>query len=361
IANSTAYILDTKNQPVPIGVPGELWVGGDGLARGYLNNPELTSEKFVNTKSQKTNYNTTPNNQSPLTNNYLYRTGDLARWLADGTVEFLGRIDTQVKIRGYRIEPGEIENRLKAIDKIHDAVVVDLENKENEKYLCAYIVAKTAEENGSPDTGEIRRILSQNLPDYMVPAHFVHIDTIPLTTNGKVDRKALPKPEATGRAAYAAPGNPVEEKFVQIWSQVLGLEKDEVGIDADFFELGGHSLKATILISKLHEAFNLKIPLAQLFKTPTIRDLAAGVEKLTGETFTALEKVEKKEYYQLSSAQKRLYVLQQMEIESAGYNVPQIFVVEGQPDMQKLEKTFIKMIERHESLRTSFLMIDENP
>ncbi|MCP4157037.1 MAG: amino acid adenylation domain-containing protein [bacterium] len=383
IANSTAYILDTKNQPVPIGVPGELWVGGDGLARGYLNNPELTSEKFANCKLQTTNNkqitknkiqitnkeqeakkdNQTPitDNQYPITNNTLYRTGDQARWMPDGTVEFLGRIDTQVKIRGYRIEPGEIENRIKNIGNIHDAVVVDLENKENEKYLCAYLVVKKHENNGQPDTGEIRKTLGQYLPDYMVPAHFVQLETIPLTPNGKVDRKALPEPETTGGAAYAAPGNPVEEKFVQIWAQVLGGEKDDVGIDADFFELGGHSLKATILISKLHEAFNIKIPLAQLFKTPTIRELAATVETVTGETFSPLEKVEKKEYYQLSSAQKRLYVLQQMEEESTGYNVPQILVLEGLPDRQKLENTFKKMIERHESMRTSFLMIDENP
>ncbi len=352
ISNSTAYIIDRCYHLVPINVAGELLVGGDGLARGYLNSQELTNEKFI------------PNpfgTGSPGNRERIYITGDLARWLPDGDMEFLGRTDHQVKIRGYRIEPGEIENHLIQLDLINEAVVVDIKNKDGEKYLCAYVVPAKGRMN-ELDVVEIRKVLSLSLPDYMVPTYFVPLETIPLTPNGKVDWRALPEPEpAGGTAAYAAPRNPVEEKFVEIWSELLKIEKEKIGIDSDFFELGGHSLKATVLISKLHKAFNVKVPLVELFLKPTIRELAQYMKSLTKDKFSPIKVAEKKEYYELSSAQERLYVLQQIELDSTVYNVPQSVVLEGELDLHRPEKTFKKLIKRHESLRTSFEMINEKP
>jgi gramicidin S synthase 2/tyrocidine synthetase-3 len=352
ISNSFAYILDNHYNLVPLGVAGELYVGGDGLSRGYLNNQELSKEKFI------------PNpfaSGLDSRNGEIYATGDFARWLWDGTIEFLGRMDHQVKIRGYRIEPGEIENHLMRIDYIKEAVVIDSIDGNGEKYLCAYMVP-TEEKKDRFDAVELRKKLSQQLPDYMVPAYFVQLEEIPLTPNGKVDRRALPEPETIGTAApYAAPRNPVEEKFVEIWWEVLKVEKEKIGIDTDFFELGGHSLKAMILISKLHKAFNVRIPLAELFSIPTIRELAQYIKGLTTYRFSSIKAAEEKEYYELSSAQKRLYVLQQMKLARTVYNIPQSVVLEGELDLYRLEKTFKKLIERHESLRTSFKMINEEP
>jgi tyrocidine synthetase-3 len=359
ISNSTAYIFDAWHYPVPIGIPGELFVGGDGVARGYLNNPELTAEKFL------IDFNRSHRPNRSYISRKLYRTGDLALWLPDGTVEFLGRADHQVKIRGYRIEPVEIENYLKRIESINEAVVMCRKNRDGEKYLCAYIVGEKAAKPGTPktlDVGELKKKLSIHLPDYMVPAYFLQLEELPLNTNGKVDWKALPEPEfIDSGAAYVAPRNMVEEKFVEIWSAVLGVDKGDIGIDSDFFELGGHSLKATIAISKFHKAFNVKIPLAELFRTPTIRELAEFIKQMTTDMFLSLKKAEKKEYYELSSAQKRLYVLHQVEPDSISYNVPQVVGLEGSLDIKKMERVFRQLIERHESFRTSFKMINEEP
>jgi tyrocidine synthetase-3 len=379
INNSFAYILDAGDLLVPIGVAGELYVGGDGLSRGYLNNPELTAEKFIllgNHEATKDTKEHEENNETflrgsrgqffqkePPGRRRLYNTGDLARWLVDGSIEFLGRIDHQVKIRGFRIEPGEIENRLMQIDFVKEAVVTHRKNLDGEKYLCAYVVP--GEESGDGfDIVELRRLLSLQFPDYMVPAYFVQLDEIPLTFNGKVDRKKLPEPEVSDfGSAYVAPRDIVEEKFVEIWAEVLRVEKEKIGIDADFFELGGHSLKATVVISKLHKAFNVKIPLAELFKTPTIRELAEFVRGLSAfeDRFLSIQPVETKEYYPLSSAQKRLYILQQMDLEGTSYNIPDSVVLEGALDKEKLGNTFEALIKYHESLRTSFEIIKEIP
>ncbi|NIO87699.1 MAG: amino acid adenylation domain-containing protein [Candidatus Aminicenantes bacterium] len=346
IANSTAYILDSRGGPVPVGVPGELCVGGDGLARGYLNNPELTEEKFVEYRSYRT-----------YISKKLYRTGDLTRWLPDGNIEFLGRIDHQVKIRGYRIEPGEIETQLGKMKEIDEAVVV-VRGSGPGKYLCAYVVSRGGEEL---DVMELKRALSGNLPDYMIPAYFVRVEKIPLTANGKVDKEALPEPEVQTEANYAAPRDDLENGLVRIWSRVLGVEKDIIGIDTDFFNLGGHSLKATLLIAGVHKELEVKIPLAELFKAPTIREMAAYIKTVKKDKFSAVESVEKKEYYELSSVQKRLYVLQQMKLDGTGYNIPLALALEGELNAGKLEQTFRQLIRRHESGRTSFEMINERP
>ena len=356
ISNSTAYILDPNRHLVPIGVPGELFVGGDGLSRGYLNNPGLTAEKFEHDiwdYLDKEQLSYIPDKKN------LYRTGDLARWLPDGNIEFLGRRDNQVKIRGFRIEPGEIENHLLHLESIRDAVVVDRKTPEGEKYLCAYVVPASGRLENL-DIMELRRMLTQQLPDYMVPAYFIPLDKIPLNSNGKVNRAALPAPEITDfGAAYAPPRNPLEEKFVEIWSEVLRIEKEKIGIDADFFELGGHSLKATILISKLHEAFHVKLPLAEIFRTPSIRELAGYIQALTGEQFVSIQPIEEKEYYDLSSAQKRLYILQEFKPDSIAYNIPRAYILEGNLHLEMWEGAFRKLIHRHESLRTSFRTVKE--
>ncbi|MGD2089144.1 MAG: amino acid adenylation domain-containing protein [Candidatus Aminicenantes bacterium] len=343
-----SYIVDRNLKLVPIGVTGELCIGGEGLARGYLNRPELTSEKFFDSPYKK--------------GERFYRSGDLARWLTDGNIEFLGRIDYQVKIRGFRIEPGEIENQILNHSHVKEAVVVSREDKKRDKYLCAYIVptSSAAFENTSGIT-ELRRYLSGKLPDYMVPSYFTRLEQIPLTGSGKVDRKALPEPEVKTGDNYAAPGNAIEKKLVKIWSEVLQVAHLMIGIDDNFFALGGHSLNATILAAKIHKTFNVNLKLIEIFKTPTIKELARLIEAETQEEFTAIKIAEKKDYYELSSAQKRMYILQQMEETSTVYNMPALFELAGEPDKEKLETVFQQLIQRHESLRTSFQMVGEEP
>ncbi|NEO81590.1 non-ribosomal peptide synthetase, partial [Moorena sp. SIO4G3] len=259
IANTQVYILDSHLQPVPIGVPGELYIGGDGLARGYLNRQELTSEKFI------------PNPLCNSKSERLYKTGDLARYLPDGNIEFLGRIDNQVKIRGFRIELGEIESVLSSHPQIQQTVVIAREDIPGNKRLVAYIVS----EEESLTTNQVREFLKQKLPDYMVPSAFVTLDTLPLTPNGKVDRKALPTPEGeiTRENEYVAPRTTIELELTQIWSEVLNLTS--VGVQDNFFELGGNSLIAVGLMSKIQQRFHINLPLATLFQSPTIEQLAS--------------------------------------------------------------------------------------
>jgi acyl carrier protein len=285
----------------------------------------------------------------------------LCKWQLDGSLDFLGRLDHQVKIRGFRIEPGEIEKVLLSHAEIKEVVVTVREEKAGAEargpnVLCAYMVA--GREFGIT---ELRDYLSHKLPDYMVPAYFVQLEKLPLTPAAKIDRKALPEPGLSVAKEYIAPQNDGEMKLTGIWSEVLRIEKDVISIDANFFELGGHSLKATILVSKIHEEFDVKVPLAEVFKTPTVRGLFEYIEGTRKERYCSVEPVEKKEYYPLSSAQKRLYILQQMEWESVSYNMPQAIPLPGGIDKQKLERTFKKLVARHESLRTSFHMIDHRP
>ncbi|UCH92781.1 MAG: amino acid adenylation domain-containing protein [Candidatus Aminicenantes bacterium] len=354
IANSTVYILDRYQGLQPIGVAGELCTGGRGVARGYLNNPELTAEKFFS------RFNRSYKSYRSYISKKIYKTGDLARWLKDSNIEFLGRIDAQVKIRGFRIELGEIESQLFTHDLIKDAVVIDKEEENGEKYLCAYIVVKEA-----IDLSDVKDFLSGHLPDYMMPSYVIPIDKIPVTPNGKVDRRSLPEPGYEGLGdEYIAPRDDVEEKLVQIWSEVLQVDRRKISIGTSFFDLGGHSLKATQLVSKIHKEFNINLPLAEVFKTPNIRALAAFIRKKSGsdqDRYFSIEPSEKRDRYALSSAQKRLYLIQQMDETSTGYNSPLVLTLEGVVDKKRLEETFRKLIQRHESFRTSFHMIDEAP
>jgi amino acid adenylation domain-containing protein len=340
IANSSAYILDRSQRPVSIGVPGELVVGGDGISRGYLNNPELTAEKFGR------------NTFVPGGN--MYNTGDLAKWLPDGNIDFLGRMDLQIKIRGYRIEPGEIETQLVKLGHVNEAVIIT-KGSQDDKYLCAYVVAQQ-----EVDAAELKHTLSRTLPDYMVPTYIVQVEKIPLTHNGKVDVRSLPEPQ-TDRVDYVAPRNLSEAKLVEIWSDILKVEKDRISIDADFFDLGGHSLKSTILIARIHKELRVKVPLEEIFLKPTISELAEYIRGLTEETFFSIKAVAEREYYELSSAQKRLFILQQMEPGLVNYNIPMAVVLEGDIDRERLEEVFLKLIERHQSLRTGIRMINQEP
>ncbi len=369
IANTQIYILNKNNRPQPLGVIGDLYIGGDGLARGYINRPELTAEKFDQDlwdyRDKREKGEKVPSEGIYMSHmshmSYIYRTGDLARWLPNGDVEFFGRVDSQVKIRGFRIELGEIENQLLNHNDIKEAVVVASEDGNGDKYLCAYIVGSKVFTQMAKNS-ELREYLSNTLPDYMIPSFFILLDKIPLTHSGKVDTRALPEPEITGYGSeFAAPRDVVEEKLVKIWSDVLSVNESRIGIDDNFFNLGGHSLRATILISKIHKAFNVKVPLTEIFKKPTIRKLSQCIEAGEKDQYVSIEKVEEKEYYPLSSAQKRLYLLHQINLEGTAYNMPVSFILEGVLEKAKLEDTFKKLIHRHESLRTSFHVIVDEP
>ena len=264
IANTRIYILDRELQPVPVGVPGELHIGGDGLARGYLNRPDLTAEKFI----------ADPFSGEPGAR--LYRTGDLARYRPDGNIEFLGRMDHQVKVRGFRIELGEIEAVLGQHPGLREAVVLAREDGPGDKRLVAYVVAHSG--GASVAVSELRGFLGEKLPDYMIPSVFVFLDAMPLTPSGKVDRRGLPAPDAArpeGQEGYVAPRTPVEEALAGIWAEVLGL--DRVGIHDNFFELGGHSLLATQVVSQARRLFQVELALRRLFEAPTVAGLVESL------------------------------------------------------------------------------------
>jgi aryl carrier-like protein len=262
LANTRIYILDSHGDPVPVGVTGELYIGGAGVARGYLNRPELTAARFL---------------KDPFTDDpqgRMYRTGDLGRWLADGNIEFLGRNDFQVKIRGFRIELGEIEARLREHEGVQEAVVLAREDTPGDKRLVAYY---TASEQNSVGAEALRTHLAAKLPEYMVPAAYVRLESLPLTANGKLDRKALPPPEGDAYVVrqYEAPQGPVEELLAGIWAEVLKLER--VGRHDNFFELGGHSLMAVTLVERLARA-GLKADVRALFAAPTLAELATSFD-----------------------------------------------------------------------------------
>jgi amino acid adenylation domain-containing protein len=340
IANTCIYILDNTLKPVPVNVPGELCIAGPGVARGYLNNPELTAEKFFDTPYAR-----------------IYRTGDIARWLPDGSIRFLGRRDDQVKIRGHRIELADVEVQLLKHPDIKEAVVLvtdvqggDSAGQDSEHALCAYFVpVKDISEK------ELEEYLFFRLPDYMVPSFFVQLEKIPLTSNGKIDRKVLPAPGADqNKSSFKAPGTPLEKELVVIWADVLSIEADTISVDGNFFKLGGHSLKATLLLSKIHKEMNVKLHLEDIFRMPTVSDLARHISGLEESKYMSIVPAASKPYYALSSAQKRLFVLNQKESDKLNHNIPTILWLEGHLDRKKLEDTFNSLIQRHESLRTSF-------
>jgi amino acid adenylation domain-containing protein len=373
--NQKIFILSRKNQLLPMGVPGELCIGGSSVSRGYLNRVELTAEKFdqdfqdenekkILMETGKDFLTSLP--LYPTTS--LYRTGDLARWLPDGNIEFLGRIDMQVKIRGHRIELGEIEHRLLKYNGIKNAVVQLKNETDGDGSICAYLVPgmpasleSRKEDETSLDLTELRDYLARELPVYMIPTHFALLDEIPLTPNGKIDRKSLPESAALVGGKYQAPRNDLEKRSLEIWAEILAVDPESIGINSDFFELGGHSLKATILISKMHKEFNVRVPLQEIFKTPTVRGISEFIKTSIEDRYASIKKVEKREYYELSSGQKRLYYLQQVDPSSICYNIVVVVILEGYLNFDKLLGIFTGLVKRHESLQTYFQVVENDP
>ncbi|MBD1938355.1 non-ribosomal peptide synthetase [Microcoleus sp. FACHB-68] len=370
IANTQIYILDSSLQPVPIGAVGELYIGGAGLSRGYLNRPDLTAEKFIPNPFFKERegeggfYFT-------QTSDRLYKTGDLARYLPTGQIEYLGRIDHQVKIRGFRIELGEIESALSQHSSVREAVVTAREDRPGEKFLVAYLVPNEQLVNEKSQisnlkSSELRNFLKEKLPDYMVPAVFVLLEALPLTPNGKVDRRSLPAPDTAISdltSAFISPRNPVEEVIAGIWTEVLHVER--VGIDDNFFELGGHSLLATQVISRLREALQIELPLRYLFESPTVAGLgerinAANVKEKSLKAPPIVSASRPKEL-PLSFAQQRLWFLDQLAPGDPAYNIPAAVHLKGELNVPALEKSLNEIIYRHEVLRTSFATLDGQP
>jgi amino acid adenylation domain-containing protein len=348
-ANTQLYILDANLQPLPIGVPGELYIGGAGLARGYLNQPELTARRFI------------PHPFKPGAQ--LYPTGDIARYLPDGTIEFLGRGDNQVKIRGFRIELGEIEAELSQHPNIGEIALLVREDEPGNKYLVAYIVPREAV---LPTVSELRSFLKQKLPDYMVPSAFVMLDSLPLTPNGKVDRRALPVPDRArlgSEKTLASPRTPVEEVLAGIWAQVL--EVEPVGIYDNFFELGGHSLLATQVIYRVRSALQVELPLRCLFESPTVAGLAQSIEAIAkaGQKLQAppILPVPRDRNLPLSFAQERLWLVDRLEPNNTAYNMPAALRLVGSLNIAALEQSFNEIVRRHEVLRTTFTVVDGQP
>ncbi len=347
IANTEIYILDSHLQPLPIGIPGELYIGGEGLAKGYLNRPDLTVERFVD---------------NPLDpSKKIYKTGDKAKYLPDGKIEYLGRIDNQVKIRGFRIELGEIESVLDRYPNLEKSVVIALEDENSQKTLVAYIVSHSEK---TPNITELRNFLQEKLPSYMIPSSFVFLEAFPLTPNGKIDRRALPKPNITREnlaKAFIAPRTPTEEIVAGIWAELLALE---VGMEDNFFELGGHSLLATQVISRICQAFSIELPLRVLFESPTIAELSTIIEKTNQTDLTTISPIDiisRNENIPLSFTQKRLWFLNELEGHSATYNMPGAVLLTGKLNVIALENSIHELVKRHEILRTTFKAIDGQP
>jgi amino acid adenylation domain-containing protein len=351
ISNTHVYVLDRKQQVVPVGVVGELYIGGAGLARGYLREAELTAQRFV------------PHPYSKEKGERLYRTGDMVRYLEDGRLEFMGRVDHQVKVRGYRIELGEIESVLERHGSVREAAVLAREDVPGEKRIVAYVVKHP---ESLVTVTQLLEYVSNKLPLYMAPSAFVMLEQMPLTPNGKIDRRALPAPEHSRPEldqSYVSPRMPTEEIVAGVWAQVLRVE--QVGIDDDFFELGGHSLLATQVISRVRELFNVEIELRVMFAQPTVRALGEVIEERLrveeGLAAPAVLPVARDRDLPLSFAQQRLWFLDQLEPGSSFYHIPAAVRLRGTLDLTALEQTFKEVIRRHESLRTRFGVVNGVP
>jgi len=335
--NVKVYIMNGK-QLCGIGMAGEICIAGTGTARGYLNRPELTEEKFV---------------KNPFGEGRMYRSGDLARWLPDGNIEYLERMDEQVKIRGFRIELGEIESRLRETEDIGDCAVIARTDSAGDKAIYAYY---TSDRKISP--ADIREELSRKLPVYMVPSYIMQIESIPLTSNGKLNKKALPEIETRTTIEYIPPRNETEEKICEIYSGILNVER--VGIKDNFFELGGHSLRATRLVNRIEAETGSKIDLKYVFSHPTPEQLAV-IAAGGSDEYIPIPKAEEKEYYPMSSPQKRTYLIQHMQPEAVTYNTPTNIRLYGEVDAEALRTALQKMIDRHEILRTAFVLEEGEP
>ncbi|WP_246370378.1 non-ribosomal peptide synthetase, partial [Mesobacillus zeae] len=335
--NVEIYLLDKNLQLVAPGIEGELYIAGEGVARGYLNKEELTKNAFIYLNNER------------FHNKRMYKTGDLAKMLPDGNIEYIRRVDNQVKLRGYRIELGEIECSIGQREGVRDVVVLNRKDGSGMDYLCAYVVK---EETIAIE--KIKEEISQELPHYMVPAAFVEIDAIPITANGKVNRARLLEMEVTytRENAYEAATNELEEKLIAVWEGVLGVER--IGVHDNFFELGGHSLKATIVSGRIQKEVEVEIGVRDVFQYPTIKELATKISKSHQKKYEKLVPLSKQESYQVSSAQRRLYIIQMMDKENVAYNMPFALTLTGQVERVKVEQAIQQLVVKHESLRTSF-------
>jgi len=341
IANMRAYVLDEEQQPVAIGVRGELCLAGEGLARGYHARPALDAARFLPCDFAR--------------GGRIYRTGDIARWLPSGELECFGRVDDQVKIRGYRIEPGEVEAALRRCEGISEAVVVP-HTDDSGTELVAYVVSRAPIAPAA-----LRRTLGHTLPDYMVPTRFVALTELPLTSNGKVDRARLPSPSSAqqSRREYVAPRTPHEEVVARIWADVFLL--DRVGIDEDFFELGGHSLRALTMMQRIHQALGIDVTIGEILSHPSIAALATVTASKAPTVALPIVPVPAADHYAVSHGQRRLWLISRIEEASPAYNVSSAFDLRGALDLAALRHAFDALVSRHESLRTVFVEVDDQP
>ncbi|HEX4966051.1 MAG TPA: amino acid adenylation domain-containing protein [Thermoanaerobaculia bacterium] len=346
-ARNSIYVVNRWGAPAPAGVPGELWIGGDGVARGYLGRPDLTAAKFV------------PDPFGAAAGGRLYRTGDLVRFLASGDLEFLGRIDHQVKIRGYRVELEEIEAVLARHRSVREAVAAVREDAPGDQRLVAYVVPAPGER---PSAADLRAHLEAALPAHMVPSAVVFLDALPLTGSGKVDRRALPAPVVDRPelvAVFVGPRTPAEEVVVGIWAEVLGVAR--VGIHDGFFDLGGHSLLATRVLARVREALGVEVPLHAFFEALTVAELALRVEERRQPEVPPIRPVPREGELPLSFAQERLWFLEQLRPGQAAYYVPRVLRIDGVLDVSLLARAYGALASRHEILRTTVSEVDGHP
>lgn len=337
LTNYQVYILDEKRSLCGVGVPGELYIAGQGVARGYRNKNELTQKMYLENAFAK--------------DGRMYRTGDLARWLPSGEIECLGRVDNQIKIRGFRVELGEIENAIRKEGLVSDVAVACKQSPSGEKVICAYVVSEQEIEQKV-----LKNALKKTLPYYMIPAYVMGVDKIPVSASGKLDTKSLPEIKWEERKTYVAPTNELQKTIAHAFQAVLNIEK--ISITDNFFEMGGQSLNATKVINMLEESEHIRIPLRDFFLYPTVEELAGYMMGQKKEEYQGIEKAEKKAYYKVSDAQKRLLVMEQFDKEGTLYNMPLQVVVHKPLDIEKVQQCVEKMIERHEILRTHFETVE---
>lgn len=359
LTNTTTYILDKQMQPVPIGVAGELYTGGDGVALGYLNLPEQTAQKFI----------ADPFSQKP--NAKLYRTGDVARYLSDGKIDMLGRIDDQIKMRGFRIELGEIEHAISSLPEVKECAVLVKQNSEDDntasnssthQYLAAYLILDTSD--NAQVLENIKVQLNELLPQFMQPSAFVLMEAFPCTANGKLDKRALPDPTTENMVSneFVAPSTDTQITIAKIWQSVLSVEK--VGIHDNFFELGGHSLLATRVITQLKEQYQIEVPLRLLFDAPTVFEMAKLADLNLGQNHNELSTINKisvdefPQGYPLSYSQQRLWLIDQLQPGTPMYHIPFGVRIKGDVNIAAIEAAIASIIKRHDSLRTQFVQVD---
>lgn len=335
IANTQIYILN-NGELCDIGELGELYIGGDGVTKGYLHNEALTAERFI---------------QNPFGEGKLYKTGDLGKWCADGNIEFVGRSDEQVKIRGFRVELKEIENALKAYPSITDCTILIKEDNAQGKLICAYIVL-----NAEVTANTLNAYLESKLPFYMLPAQIIPVKHIPMNVNGKVDREALLAQTQVLPRTYNAPSNEVEESIARMFTNILNVER--VSVDDNFFYIGGHSLRALKLINEIEKQYNIRFDVGTIFQNKTVRNIAKAIINTTARNHNPIVSVPPEESYPMSSAQRRLYMISLIDTMQTAYNITEYLEIKGHIKLSRLNKAFQQLVDRHEILRTSFYMSD---